>query len=304
MAEKKLTRKQARKLAEKELKRRRKEEQKVRKKSIKEEKKSPGRNVKRASSSGGAKKKVRIKKRFFVLAAAFALVAALIVFCAVKIIINVMGPAGEDKDETPPDPNSVEAVVNVNEVYDSADPALMYSPVGDDSMGQSDEGEKDDGSVDSKESAEPEDLSGYSIEYKICSDIISNWQISPLTQTEEVVEQSFGDLTRYEEWGGGIYYHKGFPETMYISYGGNVIDNKPQPDAICDAVSVCLKSIIQFDEFTPNTSAWGEIHEDKSGEGWTDYFYSLLIKQGVNLIVYCDEDGTVDQETHIIVRKV
>lgn len=299
---KNLTRKQARKLAEKENKRRRKEEHKAMEKEMKAARAS---SRKKASKN---KKKVVIKKRFYVMILAFAVVLALIVFCAVKIITNVMGPSANDKDEVPEDPNSVEAVVNVNEVYDSADPALMYSPVGEDSEGKDDEdkkdGESDDPDDKDGKGDKPEDASKYSMEYQICTEIISNWQISPLTQTEEVVAQTFGELTRYEDWAGGIYYHKGFPETMYVSYGGNVIDDKPQSDAICDAVSVCLKSIIQFEEFTPNPSVWGEIHEDKSGEGWTDYFYSLLIREGVNLIVYCDEDGSVDQETHIIVRKV
>ena len=141
-------------------------------------------------------------------------------------------------------------------------------------------------------------------EQQIRKAVLSSWYINPLGQRRETIEQTFGKLIRYENWSGGIYYHSKFAETMYITYDGNLGEDKlPAQDSVCTSVSIVMKRIMEFEEFKPS-SVWGNVNNDKSGEGWTDYFYSIMIKDNINLIVYCDEEGNVNQDTHIIVRSI
>ena len=293
--DRKLSRKEARKLAQKEAKRQRKLENKALKKELKElkreqkrysvddEKGRKGRNRRRNG------RKYKVKKRFILFIILLVAVLAAVAFAAVQYgmyVFNEEKTANKTTDNSP-----AASVTNVNEVFDAAKPVQIEGIIsnGDSTDGS---GKKTTGSHNN------------SMEYKICEAIISDWHISPLTQTKDVIVGTFGDIYRYEDWNGGIYYHKSFPETMYITYNGDVKGKQPASGAICDSVSICIKNIIQFEPFLPDSDVWGKVNKTKSDEGWTQYFYSLMIKSGVNLIVYCDKDGNVDQETHIIVRKV
>ena len=80
-------------------------------------------------------------------------------------------------------------------------------------------------------------------------------------------------------------------------------DGMPGDEAVCTEVSVALEQILEFEPFAPNEK-FGTMHKDNGDYGWTDYYYSLLIQKGINLVIYCEDDGTVNQETHIIVRQV
>lgn len=283
------SRKEARKLAEKEARRQRKLDKKQYKqdlKDLKREEKLHAAETKKArrTKRKQKRKKYKIKKRFIVIVVLGVAIVAAAVFGMVYAALYLLNT---DKDVKDADPNSVESVINENEVFDAAKPAMVYDP-------------EDDGTKTKK----PGEILNMQMEYRIPETIISDWHISPLTQTKDIIEATFGELYRYEDWNGGIYYHKGFPDTMYITYNGDVKGRQPAPDAICDSVSICIKNIIEFEPFRPDSSIWGKVNKTKSEEGWTKYFYSLMIKSGVNLIVYCDEDGNIDQETHIIVRKV
>lgn len=142
------------------------------------------------------------------------------------------------------------------------------------------------------------------VEEQIRDAVLASWYVSPLGQRRTTIEDTFGKLTRYENWNGGIYYHTKFAETMYITYDGiNGEDGLPAADSVCTSVSIALKKIIDVEEFKPS-AVWGDFHKDKSGYGWTDNFYSILIKNDMKLIVYCDEEGNVNKETHIIVEQV
>ncbi len=280
------------KQAEKEAKLHRKNEKKNFKRELKESKReeklaAAEKHKHRKSKRSRNSKKYKIKKRFIIFIVIIIAIVAAAGFFGVKGVINLIN---EDKAaKTAVDKNSPEAVINENEVFDSADPVMLASDI---AIDEDDIGKSGDAALSTV------------MEYRICQAIISDWHISPLTQTKAVIEGMFGELYRYEDWNGGIYYHRGFPETMYITYNGDVKGSQPAADAICDSVSICLKYIIEFEAFQPDPNIWGKVNKTKSDEGWTKYFYSLTIKDGVNLIVYCDKDGNIDQETHIIVRKV
>lgn len=264
----------------------------------------------RAKKNNNAKKKVVIKKRFFVFCIIFVLLIAAIIFLSVKTIHNVMmmnnnsdqvtATLETDSSESGGDTGNNDAgdttaeTASTSSGSSTADengyqPAIMtQDPVSD--------------QLDEEGNPVAVNLTQ---EQQIRAAILGSWYISPIAQTREYVESVFGKLIRYEDWNGGAYYHRGFPETMYVNYRGDKgEDDLPTMDSICCTVSIVMKRIIEFEEFKPNSAVWGEVHEDPSGEGWSNYYYYILIKDNLTLKVYCDKDGNIDKETHIIVHRL
>lgn len=253
------------------------------------------------------KKKVVIKKRFYVMCLIFLLLIGTGVFFAAKAIVNVVSMnAPDDGVSVSRDKDS--GAASDSQTQDSQageeDPAKAVS-TGKDSAafaGVQPAVMTEEPADESEDGQEGEPV--LTQEQQIRKAVLSSWYINPLGQKRETIEQSFGKLIRYENWGGGIYYHSKFAETMYITYDGQTgEDGLPAQESVCTSVSIVMKRIQEFEEFKPS-SVWGEVNEGKSGEGWSGYFYSVLIKDSINLIVYCDEDGNVNQDTHIIVRSV
>ncbi|MDO4482647.1 MAG: hypothetical protein Q4C14_08030 [Bacillota bacterium] len=256
------------------------------------------------------KKKVVVKKRFYVFCLIFLLLIGTGIYFAAKAIVNVVsmnspdagktvtqekepvkdsdvqGQEGKDASDTSDGADNTVTDSGKSSVFSGVQPAVMTEDPAEET-------------VDGQEGG-----AALTQEQQIRKAVLSSWYINPLGQRRETVEQSFGKLIRYEEWGGGIYYHSKFAETMYITYDGNLGEDKlPEQDSVCTSVSIVMKRIMEFEEFKPS-SVWGNVNKDKSGEGWSDYFYSIMIKDNINLIVYCDEEGNVNQDTHIIVRTV
>ncbi|MBR6700543.1 MAG: hypothetical protein IKL72_02310 [Firmicutes bacterium] len=251
-----------------------------------------------ANKSRKRKKKVVIKKRFYVFCLIFIILIGSGVYFGAKAVINAFSdaPAGE-QTSADPGKGSADKADEGTEVQgkkdpamdDGVQPAVMFSDA---------EGEEGEGNDPGDEDAQ------LSVEEQIREAVLTSWYVSPLGQRRVTVEDIFGKLTRYEKWNGDIYYHTKFAETMYVTYDGqNGEDGLPIADSVCTSVSIALKKIIEVEEFKPS-AVWGDFHKDKSGYGWTDHFYSVLIKNDIKLIIYCDEEGNVDKETHIIVEKV
>lgn len=258
------------------------------------------------------KKKVVIKKRFYVMCLIFLLLIGTGVFFAAKAIVNVVsmnapddgGSVSQDKDagaasdsqtQDSQTQDSQAGEEDKDKAVGTGNDSAAFAGVQPAVMTEEPAAEGEDG-----QDSEPV----LTQEQQIRKAVLSSWYINPLGQKRETIEQSFGKLIRYENWGGGIYYHSKFAETMYITYDGQMgEDGLPAQESVCTSVSIVMKRIQEFEEFKPS-SVWGAVNEDKSGEGWSGYFYSVLIKDNINLIVYCNEDGNVNQDTHIIVRSV
>lgn len=237
------------------------------------------------------KSRVVIKKRFYVICLIFILLLGTGIYFGVKAIGGLID-GGEKETVSAQKQNADEKGEQTvqkkpGDGEDSVTPAVMFREP---SADGDDEGETD----------VPDTL-----EYQIRDNILASWYISPLGQRRSTIESSFGALSRFEDWNGGIYYHVKFAETMYITYDGQLGEDKlPVADSVCQSVSIALEKMMQFEPFKPDPAVWGEVHSDKSGEGWTDHYYSILIQNGVKLTVYCDADGTVSQNTHIVVGMV
>ena len=285
---------------------------------------SSGRNA-GGSRNRRQKRPVRLKKRFYVFALLLILIIAVGGYFGVKALVNNVVPSLMDRFHHTTEAGQVEEDTEVKET-ESGDKISDYDSVTMERMilddlgtpdtqikvinsGATEEGEgEESGEGQQTEAAATDentvDLAKLPNEEKIRAAVLSSWYISPLGQDRATIEESFGVLNKYEDWAGGVYYHKGFPDSMYIMYKGkNGRDGMPGEDAVCTGVSVALEQIIEFDPFIPNEK-WGSMHKDNGDFGWTDYYYSLLIQKGINLIVYCEADGTVNQQTHIIVRQV
>ena len=269
----------------------------------------------------GGKRPVRVKKRFYFFVILLILLVAVGGYFGVKALVTHVVPSAMDKIH-PSSGQEISDDANVKETssgdhitdYDSVPMAEMIL----DDLGTEetkikviDTGEEEgEGSGEDGEKTETVtdentiDLAKLPMPERIRAAVLSSWYISPLGQNRATIEESFGVLNKYEDWADGIYYHKGFPDSMYISYKGKIgSDGFPNDEAVCTAVSVALKQIIEFEDFEPG-EAWGAIHRDEGDFGWTDQYYSILIQRGINLIVYCAPDGSVNQETHILVRQV
>ena len=274
------------------------------------------------------KRPVRIKKRFYIFALLLILIIAVGGYFGVKALVNNVVPSLMDKFHHTTEAGQIEEDTDVKETesgdkisdYDSVsmermilddlgtpDTQIKVINSGDTEEGEeAKEGEEGEGQQTETTATDENtiDLAKLPNEEKIRAAVLSSWYISPLGQDRATIEESFGVLNKYEDWAGGVYYHKGFPDSMYIMYKGkNGRDGMPGEDAVCTGVSVALEQIIEFDPFIPNEK-WGSMHKDNGDFGWTDYYYSLLIQKGINLIVYCEADDTVNQQTHIIVRQV
>ncbi|MBE6020712.1 MAG: hypothetical protein E7228_03075 [Clostridiales bacterium] len=240
------------------------------------------------------KKKVVIKKRFYVFCLIFLLLIGSGVYFGAKAVINAVSdnPSSEQvsSEEAANDkPENDKPEKKDPAMDDGIQPAVMFN---------------DEESEDGEGSSSDDEDAPVSIEEQIRDAVLTSWHVSPLGQRRITVEDTFGKLTRYENWNGGIYYHTKFAETMYITYDDKKgEDGLPSEESVCTSVSIALKKIIEVEDFKPS-AVWGDFHKDKSGYGWTDHFYSVLIKDGIKLIVYCDEEGNVNKETHIIVEKV
>ena len=288
--------------------------------------KTSGRDRRRNDPGRGKRRRkrpVRIKKRFYFFVLLLILIVAVGGFFGVRALVNNVIPGFMDKVHHVTGSDKIDEDTEVKETgsgekmsdYDSVTMQQMIL----DDLGTEDtqlkvinsEASKEDGETqegeDSGETVVDEntiDLAQLPMEERIRAAVLSSWYISPLGQNRATIEESFGVLNKYEKWAGGIYYHKGFPDSMYVRYAGKKgSDGMPGDEAVCTEVSVALEQILEFEPFAPNEK-FGTMHKDNGDYGWTDYYYSLLIQKGINLVIYCEDDGTVNQETHIIVRQV
>ncbi len=263
----------------------------------------------RAKKNNAAKKKVVIKKRFFIFCIIFVLLIAAIIFLSVKTVHNVMmmNNGGEQVTATADTDASEQSEDTGND--DTGDTTAETASTSSGSSTADENGYQP--AIMTQDPASEVDEDGNPVEVNLTQEqqiraaILGSWYISPVAQTREYVESVFGKLTRYEDWNGGAYYHRGFPETMYVNYRGDKgEDDLPTMDSICCTVSVVMKRIIEFEEFKPDAAVWGDVHEDPSSEGWSNYYYYILIKDNMTLKVYCDKDGNINKETHIVVHRL
>lgn len=217
------------------------------------------------------KRKVRFKKRFYFFCLLAVVIIVALVFFGIRGIVHIV--SGDKAGD-----NVVEQVEtdNIKSMEDLlAVQSAKMIPSEDDENADTPEGEL----VDS---------------------VLNSYYITNLGKTREEIEEHYGKLVRSEEWNGTIYYHKGFSDTMYVTYKGSLgKDNYPVMEAECTSLSIAWSYIKKFDSFIPNKSLWGTVHVDDNSldEG---YFYSIQIKDDVKLIAYCDKDGKITEDSHII----
>ena len=286
---------------------------------------APGRGGKndRNRRKKGRKRPVRLKKRFYFFIILLILLVAVGGFFGVRALVNNVIPGAMDKIHQATGSDKIDEDTEVKETgsgdrlsdYDSVTMEKMIlddlgtedtqlKVINSEAVEEGDESGEGEGSGETVVDENTIDLAQLPMEERIRAAVLSSWYISPLGQNRATIEESFGVLNKYEKWAGGIYYHKGFPDSMYVRYKGKTgSDGMPGENAVCTEVSVALEQILQFEPFAPNEK-FGTMHKDNGDYGWTDYYYSLLIQKGINLIIYCEDDGTVNQETHIIVRQV
>lgn len=271
-----------------------------------------GNNAKNIRKKG--KKKHVVKKRFYVFLTVFILlIAALIVF-SIKTAVNLVmiysakpetqnnevtteqakDPGGEaeeqSQDETDSNTDNAdsadEGTATLEDEYGNTPAVMTTDPVSD--------------SVDEQGNPVYNNLSQ---EQQIRNAILTGWYMYPLGQQRSTVEIVFGKLIRYEDWNGRIYYHRGFPDTMYVTYDEQLGDDGlPLSTSICTGVNIALEKMIGFEPFTPGADTWGKVYKDESGKGWTDYYYYVLIRDNLTMKVYCDKDGVVRQSSHVKVK--
>ncbi|GEM_PF-2526001 len=268
------------------------------------------RDNKKNNTAKNGKKKPAVKKRFYVFVAVFILLLAALVAFSIKTAVNLVmiysdkqdtqnkkvtteqakdpaGSSGDEKQNKADNTDSADGgTVTLEDEYGNSPAVMTTDPVSD--------------SVDEQGNPVYNNLSQ---EQQIRTAILSSWYMYPLGQQRSVVEIVFGKLIRYENWNERIYYHRGFPDTMYVTYDEQLGDDGlPMSTSICTGVNIALEKIIGFESFTPGSDVWGKVHKDESGKGWTDYYYYVLIRDNLTMKVYCDKNGAVQQSSHVKVN--
>ena len=144
------------------------------------------------------------------------------------------------------------------------------------------------------------------IEYdmEVYNAILASNYTNVVGKTKAEVTALFGDVIRYEDWNGGIYFHKNFPENMYVGYSGSLAeDGSSLDESICSAVEISLKQIKpDLIDFKIGNAIWGKPIPDETGEGWTNHYYSVNLGKGITMFLYCNEKGHIDADTHVFVK--
>lgn len=233
------------------------------------------------------RKKRVVKKRFYV----FCLIAALLVVLIAYFGIKALGNNDKDPAGTP---NNTPTPAGINAPDGEGDSENPPEQQG---------GEPGEGG----EGTEGEDAGASLLNNDVNYDrtvetaVLSNYYISVISQKQSYVLEEFGAITKTENWNGGIYFHKKFPSNMWVSYTGSYGDDgTPTADSICTAVAISIDKIMpEVQTFRPEN--WGEFELDATGTGWTDYFYNVALGSGLRMLVYCDAEGTVGADSHIMI---
>lgn len=233
-----------------------------------------------AREKAPARKKRKIKKRFFLFCGILVLLIGIGCFFAIRAIT---GGEGEDAQKDGNGQQTTQSALS------ATSGALSQTSQG--ALSQTTQG-----------GVLPAPGGEATTEAAIYDAVLNSYYISPIGQTKAVVCETFGDVTESESWNGGIYFHRQFPETMYVRYAGLSGDISALQDAsVCTMVEIALEKIMELPEaFTP--AAWGAVraNEENPGMEWTDYYYSIPFSTGAfTLTVFCDEKGTVWPDTHI-----